>query len=196
MLARTVLKIVTCEMKAAEAQIHRILDDTACVAQASLPETREFASVYHRVAKQLGIQLAAECPDKDKAFTDSTWGTVLGIVFNTEILCWRMPPHKVEELLVGTGNFIRAGNVSLEETQKVEGRINHLVQMLLFLRAFRRPLNGLLGEFEEDENILLPVSKQQVADLKLCANTAMLAMNWLPIPQEHVAPPANTLVCV
>jgi hypothetical protein len=192
-LASTVLKIVTCEMNAEDSSIHRTLDDAACVAPAGSTEAKEFAGVYRRVANQLGIQLAAECPEKDKAFTDSTWGTVLGIIFDTEILSWRMPPHKVEELLVSAGNFIKAGNVSLEETQKVAGRINHLAQMLPFLRAFRRPLNDLLGEFEDDEDILLPVSAQLAADLKLCANAAISAMDWLPIPQEHVAPPSDAL---
>jgi hypothetical protein len=45
--------------------------------------------------------------------------------------------------------------MSLEETQKIESRVNHLLQMLAFLRAFRRLLNDLLGEKGEEENILL-----------------------------------------
>jgi hypothetical protein len=37
-----------------------------------------------------------------------------------------MLSHKVEELLASTGNLVAARWVSLEETQKVAGRINHL----------------------------------------------------------------------
>jgi hypothetical protein len=37
-----------------------------------------------------------------------------------------MPEHKVKQLLLDTGNFVTARWVSLEETQKVAGRINHL----------------------------------------------------------------------
>jgi hypothetical protein len=190
-LASTVLKLVEGEMGSTDAVFHRTLDDAACVAPAGSAAARDFAAVYRRIADEINIQLAPECEEKEKAFTDSTWGTVLGIVFDTEILCWRMPQHKVEELLVDAGNFIKAGAVCLEETQKLAGKINHLAQMLTFLKAFRRPLNDLLGEFGEDEDILLPVSSQLVADLNLCANAALAAMNWLPIPVEDEAPPLD-----
>jgi hypothetical protein len=102
-----------------------------------------------------------------------------------------MPAHKVQELLEATGNFIAAGMVSLEDTQKIAGRVNHLSQMLPFLKAFRRLLNDLLGEFGEDENILLPVSDDLAADLKVVANAAVTARDWLPIPEEVTPPPSN-----
>jgi hypothetical protein len=195
-LASTVLKIVDEEMGGASVSLHRTLDDAACVAAAGSTGARDFAAAYRHTANRLGIQLAPDCPEKDKAFTDSTWGTVLGIVFDTEILSWRMPPHKVEELLRDAGNFIKAGNVCLEETQKLAGKINHLAQMLVFLKAFRRPLNDLLGEFGEDEEILLPVGSQLAADIRLCANAAIAAMNWLPIAKEYEAPPLDALTFI
>jgi hypothetical protein len=68
--------------------------------------------------------------------------------------------------------------------------------MLPFLRSFRRPLNDLLGAFKEDEEILLPVSEQLAADLSLCANAAISAMDWLPIPQEYDAPPSDAWIFV
>jgi hypothetical protein len=102
-------------------------------------------------------------------------GVVLGIVFNTETMCWRMPPHKVEQLLSTAGDFIAAEWVSLEETQIIAGRMNHLTQMMPFLRAFRRPLNDLLGEFGDDKEILLQVRPELAADLNFCANAAISA---------------------
>jgi hypothetical protein len=188
-LASTVLRIVLSELRARRISIHRTLDDVVSIVPASSSKSAEFAATYRRIADRLNIELAADCPKHDKAFTDETWGTVLGIVFDTLIQCWRMPEHKVKQLLLDTGNFVTAGWVSLEETQKVAGRINHLAQMLPFLRAFRRPLNDLLGEFNEDEEILLPVSPQLAADLSLCANVAVTAMDWLPITEEHERPP-------
>jgi hypothetical protein len=116
-------------------------------------------------------------PEHNKAFTDEMWGTVLGVVFDTVVQCWRMPEHKVQ-LLLDTSNFITAGWVSFEEMQKVAGHINHLAQMLPFLQAFRRPLNDLLGDFNEDEDFLLPVSPQLAADLAICANAAVTATLW------------------
>jgi hypothetical protein len=188
-LASTILKIVLSEFDSSQLRVHRTLDDTACVAAAGSTLSLQFAAAYRRVADQLGIQLAPDCPENEKAFTNTTWGTVLGIVFNTDTGCWRMPAHKVEQLLTTTGNFIKAGWVSLEDTQKVAGRINHLAQMLPFLRAFRRPLNDLMGDFGGDKDILLPVSAELAADLSMCANTAITALDWLPIAHDDSVPP-------
>jgi hypothetical protein len=68
-------------------------------------------STYRQTAAKLNIQLAADCPDNDKAFTDETWGTILGIIFDSQLMAWRMPAHKVQELLEAAGNFIAAGMV-------------------------------------------------------------------------------------
>jgi hypothetical protein len=116
---------------------------------------------------------------------------VLGVIFNSETLKWRMPPHKVEQLLANAGDFIAAGWVSLEETQKIAGRINHLAQMMPFLRAFRRPLNDLLGDFGGDKEALQQVSPEPAADLRLCANAAVSALDWLPIAKESGLPPKD-----
>jgi hypothetical protein len=152
-LASTVLNIVLSEFIRNGLLVHRTLDDAACVSPAGLPLNRQFAAVHQRITDQLNIQLAPESPDNDKAFTDDTWETVLGIVFNSETRCWRMPLHKVEQLLSSTGDFIAAEWVSLKETQKIAGRVNHLAQMMPFLRAFRRPLNNLLGKFGDDKDM-------------------------------------------
>jgi hypothetical protein len=109
-------------------------------------------------------------------------------------MCWRMPPHKVEQLLANAGDFITTGWVSLEETQKIAGRINHLAQMIPFLRAFRRPLNDLLGDFGGDKEALLQVSPELTADLRLCANAAVSALDWLPIAKESGLPPKDAWV--
>jgi hypothetical protein len=109
---------------------------------------------------------------------------VLGIVFNTDTMCWRMPVHKVEQLLATTGDFIAAGWVSLEATQKITGRINHLVQIMPFLGSFRRPLNDLLGEFGGDKKILNPVSPDLTTDLAFFANAAISALEVLPLVAE------------
>jgi hypothetical protein len=148
-LASTTLCIVKSEMNAPQLKIHRTLDDVVSVAQARSPLSKRFTTVYWRTAAALNIKLAEDCSDNDKVFTDQTWGTILGIVFDTEIMSWRMPPRKVQDLLTAAGNFIAAGMVSLEETQKLAGRINHLTQMLPFLRVFRLPLNDLLAKIDK-----------------------------------------------
>jgi hypothetical protein len=179
------------ELKEPKLKVHRTLDNMVAVASATSGASRKFAAVYRRTAAKLNIQLAADCPDNDKAFTDETWGTILGIVFDSQLMAWRMPPHKVQELLEAAGTFITTSMVSLEEAQKLAGRVNHLSQMLLFLKAFRRLLNDLLGDFGGDENILLPVTDDLAADLKVITNATVTARDWLPIPEAATPPPSN-----
>jgi hypothetical protein len=102
-----------------------------------------------------------------------------------------MPPYKVEQLLSTAGDFIAAEWFSLEETQIIAGRVSHLAQMMPFLRAFRCPLNDLLGEFGDDKEILLRVRPELAADLKFCAYAAITALHWLPIAPESGQPPAD-----
>jgi hypothetical protein len=84
----------------------------------------------------------------------------------------------------------------LAETQSLGGKVNHLAQMLPFLLAFRRPLNNLLGQFNKNKEILLPVTEQLKRDLTLIANAAITAKDWLPIPHETDLPPLGALVFV
>jgi hypothetical protein len=49
--------------------------------------------------------------------------------------------------------------------------------MMPFVRAFRRPLNDLLGEAGDDKEILLQVRPELAADLKFCANAAISALH-------------------
>ena len=43
---------------------------------------------------------------------------------------------------------------------------NNLCLMCPFQKGFRRPLHGLLASFEEDVNILMPVSTELDEDLR------------------------------
>ena len=60
---------------------------------------RDFTANLFSVCSQLSFKLAADCPKFDKAFTLSTRGKVLGIVFDTTSLSWALPREKNEEYL-------------------------------------------------------------------------------------------------
>jgi hypothetical protein len=82
-LASTTLCIVESELAAPDLKTHCTLDDVVSVAPAGSPLSRLFAATYRRTAAALNIRLAEDCEEHDKAFTDQTWGTILGIVFAT-----------------------------------------------------------------------------------------------------------------
>ena len=106
-----------------------------------------FTREYKHICKEVNIELAADCPKREKAFTCSTEGTVLGIRFNSLTLSWKLPGQKVNDILLDIHTFIAGGHVGLRQTQRLAGRLNNMGQMCPFLKGFKRPLNKLLADF-------------------------------------------------
>jgi hypothetical protein len=50
------------------------------------------------ICRDINIELAEDCPDFEKAFTDSTYGKVLGKFFDTEQMAWKVPDNKRKDL--------------------------------------------------------------------------------------------------
>jgi hypothetical protein len=72
-----VLNIVLSETRIPAQQVHRTLDDVACVAQLGSGCCQEFTAAYRRVCGELTVPLAEDCPLKEKAFSNERQGTVL-----------------------------------------------------------------------------------------------------------------------
>jgi hypothetical protein len=98
-VASTVLDLAKSESNTPGVMIHRTLDDVAAVCPADKDWNKQFTDTYKRLATKINVQLTEECPNKEKAFTDSTFGTVLGVIFDTDRLSWKIPEHKTEGLL-------------------------------------------------------------------------------------------------
>jgi len=188
-VAKTLQLLARLESKIPKYLVQQTLDDTACVGPPDSGWCEEFTHNYKKICNQVNINLAADCPKNEKAFSNATIGTVLGIRFNSRDLTWRMPSNKVGDILTDIHTFITGGHVDLKQTQKLAGRLNHLSQMCPFLKGFRRPLNKLLGSFEEDERILKPVTQELIEDLRVWAAATCDAGGWLPIASEPQVPP-------
>ena len=186
LLARLVSSIPKC-------LVQQTLDDTASTGPPGSGWCEEFTANYKRICGQVNIELAPDCPKKEKAFTNSTVGTVLGIRFNSITMSWKLPDNKAADILNDIHTFLTGGTVSLKQTQTLAGRLNNLGQMCPFLKGFRRPLNKLLGDFADDENILLPVTEALTADLRVWAAATHTAGCWLPIASGPQLPPLSTL---
>jgi hypothetical protein len=68
--------------------------------------------------------------------------------------------------------------------------------MATFMAAFKLPLNRLLGEFQGNEEVLLPVSGELVADLRVWAAVIVQATSWMPIAREMVLPDLGHIVFI
>ena len=192
-LGATVLNIILSGCDIPRHLVHRTLDDVACVVPADSPWGDEMSSSYKALCNKVNIKLAEDCPRHEKAFTGVTKGTVLGIQFDTASLSWRISSDKAADILSDIHSVILGNHVDLKQMEKLTGRLNNFGQMCPFLQAFKRPMNNLLASFKDDYSILLPVSTELTADLRVWAAVVTHANGWLPIPEEMPCPPLDAL---
>jgi hypothetical protein len=192
-VAATVLEIAKANTTIPGELVHRTLDDVACVAPAGSGWTENFTEIYKSTCNALNIQLADDCPDKEKAFSCETRGTVLGIQFDTESLSWRLSCEKANDIMSDIQNMMKTEMTDLTQMEKLAGRLSNFSQMCPFLLAFKRPLNKLLAEFGEDYDIMLPVPNDLKNDLKIWLEVVAYSCTWMPICREIEAPPLGVM---
>ncbi len=92
-LPETIVNITCCVKKIPKKWIHRQLDDVPIVSPKGSGITEAFTNCYAKICKDLGVPLAEPCPNHEKAFGPSTFGTVLGIGFDSTNLEWYLTPE-------------------------------------------------------------------------------------------------------
>jgi hypothetical protein len=61
----------------------RQVDDVPVISPAGSCLTEEFSEKYKKIADELNVKLAPDCPLNEKAFTNQVRGKVLGVFFDT-----------------------------------------------------------------------------------------------------------------
>jgi hypothetical protein len=169
--------------------VSRTLDDIPVIAPAGSANTLRFGMALRGICRNANIQLAENCPDKVKAFEHSKQGVVLGIAFDTERMVWALPAKKADKFTRILIDTIHTDFISLNELQKVMGIINDLVLMCPFLKPWRQEGNHLVGEFNQNEEIVLAVPEQLKMDLAVFARMVATARNGIPICGRPAGPP-------
>jgi hypothetical protein len=164
--------------------IHRTLDDVPIVTPPGSTAGHNFAREYQDICTSIGAALAPPCPNFEKAFCNSTWGTVLGIQFDTIPLTWSISQEKKARILDRIRNPLMGQPTNLNDLQKLIGTLNDVGQMCPFLRGFRQPLHLLLMEFKDNKDIELPIPKAVREDLHIWAAAMDTAAKGLPIPRR------------
>ena len=193
-LGDTLLAVAVAISGIARRFVHRTLDDAPIVTPAFSSDGPAFAAAYEALCADVGVRLAAPCPDFDKAFVDSTVGTVLGVRFFTEALTWQLSPKKFAAITDDISVPLLAGPLSLKEAQSLTGKLNDVCQMCPFLRAFRFPLNKFVASFHGSTSLRLIAPPQVLLDLKVFAAAIITASSGLPIPPRTIPPPLTALV--
>jgi hypothetical protein len=107
------------------------------------------------MCNKINVKLAPDCPQFEKAFSNSSIGKVLGINFNTENLTWSLPKDKIIKCLNSISNVENKDKVTLLDMQQLMGNLNHVSQMAPFLSTFRFNLNRTLATCISSEPVRL-----------------------------------------
>jgi hypothetical protein len=171
--------------------VHRQLDDIPLVAPLNSPWGHEFAEKYKSFCNEINMMLAPDCKLLEKAFSNSSSGKVLGIVFNTETLSWRLPEEKIEKCLKSISVIENKLETTLLDMQQLMGNLNHVGQMSPFLWNFRFNLNKTLAACN---NALEPVllTDATLQELNVWRNFLLDSEKWSPISHPPHHPPICT----
>ena len=195
-LGHTIADMAAATAGLPSAFMHRTLDDLPIVTPADSNLGTQFAAAYTGICKRIGASLAKNCPDKEKAFEDSTTGTVLGIKFDTNNLTWSLPAPKAARTLLQISAPFHGLPVSLKQTEKLVGLLNDIAQMCPVLKGFKHNILQLLQSFNGNESVLLTPTDATRQDLRIWAAAVISATDGLPISPRPTLPPSNALVFV
>ena len=176
--------------------MHRTLDDLPIVTPERSNLGPLFAQSYRTICKKVGIDLAPNCPDKIKAFEDSTVGTVLGIKFRTSDLSWSISVRKYNKVLQQILGPMAGRPVNLLDMQKLMGFLNDFSQMCQFARGFKFHLAAFLAHLTTNPSVVSPLPELAQNDLKIWVRMLHTALYGLPIPHRPVPPSLAALTFV
>jgi len=172
---------------------HRTLDDTTIVCKNGSRSGRRFVAAYRRICKFINIQLAEEDEEREKAFADSTEGTVLGIKFDTITGTWSLPDRRMSACSSLIKIFSEAPGVHLQQAQQLIGNLEAFGQLAPFTKGFKWNLLAFLRSFGGDQNIILPVPQATKEDLRIWECFLEISKSGMIIMPKPVAVPLTYL---
>jgi hypothetical protein len=185
-LGKTILDIARLKTGFPAHLVHRTIDDLPFVTPEHSVIGEEFSRIYQNICTDSGISIVTSCPKNEKAFENSKQGTVLGIRFDSTDLSWSISEKKRDSILSRIKPLLCDEKVSLHQVQKLVGSLNDFAQLCQVMRGLKHPILDFVTEFEDNDNIYLPVPQQVRTDLLFWASAVHDAVNGLPIP--HRAP--------
>ena len=169
--------------------VHRQLDDTPSVGPARNNWAAQFASEYREVCSSIGMKLAPNCPDFDKAFTLSKKGKVLGICFDSSDMSWHLPSEKRLEYMNMIVEVLDADRVSLQAAESLLGKLAFVCTMAPYLKSFKINLQLSLACLKESGEPWIPLSAELSADLFFWWAFLKDSEKGLPVVPPPFAPP-------
>jgi len=191
-LGNTILQLTLIECGVDRGLVHRQLDDVPVVVPAHKSEwNSEFVKQYKQCCDKLGVGLAENDPKMEKAFSASSEGKVLGIIFNTQNLSWRYPEDKKRKALIEISKFLDSEKLTLLQMQQLMGRLNDISLMMPFLKSYKGPLNEILGYLQQYPDKVCAPSIQSIKDIMVWSGFLLDKALWSPISHRPTAPPIS-----
>ena len=187
-VGNTVEKLAIAESKIPRRFVKRAVDDQPTASPANKSWGKDFVESYKRICAEINLELAEDCKNCDKAFTDSTCGKVLGFWFRSTDLTWSLPVEKRLGTLKKIAALLGDQAASLHILQSLMGSLNNVCMMCPFLKIFRFNLNREMAIRIENESLVKALSKVAKDDL-LVFGGVLLKEEWLPIIREPSSAP-------
>jgi hypothetical protein len=131
--------------------VQRQLDDVPMVASKESKLTEKFTTAYKDVCEKLNIPLAPECEKHEKAFGPSTYGTVLGVQFDSETMEWSLSKEKEQSMQQLIDFFLVNKTCNLKQVQKLHGKLANFAVSMKLMKSFKFNLLELLNKFKGQE---------------------------------------------
>jgi hypothetical protein len=194
-LGNTIEKLAIVESGIPRQFVGRAVEDQPVATPADSTWGKKFTDSYRRICKEVNVELAEDCEDFDKAFSNTTRGKVLGIWFDSEKLSWKMPTEKALVTRELIKQAVSKKNVALSELQSLLGRLNFVCMMCPFLKAFRFNMNRELARRILDPSVCAELSDNAKYDLLVHENF-LSDDDWCPIAKEPAGPPPSAVYFV
>ncbi len=169
----------------------RQVDDVPVAAPSNSGHCEKFSQTYKEMCEDMNVQLAPDCPLQDKAFMNQKRGKVLGVMFDTGDMSWRLSDTKINKARDSVKRALNGNSTTLKECQRLIGRPNDVGQMCPLMKIFRQPINMCLSEIlsNADPKSVVNISQEAKNDLRVWAGFLTSEFKWLPIAKEQTAPP-------
>ena len=191
--SRTANDLAVAECEIPTRWTHRILDDTTAVSPADSGWTLRFTEAYKSICQELSIPLAAPCPNREKAFENTTSGRVMGIWFDSTTMSWSYPLDKAVPTIRSIHHTMEVGMATLHQMQVIAGELNDVALLCPFLKAFRKPTNEFMSSFEGNEDLELAIPDRVKKDLAIQLKVLVTASIGLPVAVKPSPPPLNQI---
>jgi hypothetical protein len=149
-----------------------------------------FSNELIALCKFLNIPLQTECPNNEKAFVCAKKGKVLGIIFDTEFLTWKLPDEKYFKYLNFVFDLLKSKRATLKQMQSLLGILNNICLMATFLRGFKFNLNSFLKQLHAND-VTTVIPDNVFIDLQIFANFLAQGNLWRPIVPKYYYPPLS-----